>query len=328
MRYRVDGVLQEVLTLPPASLPALLARMKILCGDADRRAPDPPGRPLPGRSRRLRVDLRVSSVPTRGGRSSFCACSRARRPPLDLEDLGLVPADYELLSEQPAAPVRDDPRHRADRLGQDHDALRDAEALGIERQNAVNISTIEEPMEYTMPRVTQIPVNRRPASSSPAGCGRCYARIPTSSWSARSATGRRSTSACGPRWWAGCCLSDPAHQRHGRGRPAAARHRRGAVPPGLDPQPRHGPALRPPYLCRLPQQVRPRSRAVDRAAARPDFERERRLLRAQGVLRTGGSARPGSGPSVAGLAQCQGTGFRGRLGVFELFEVRRRIRGR
>src|SRR5438093_4892965 len=30
---------------------------------------------------------------------------------------------------------------------------------GAERRNVVNISTIEDPVEYTIPRVTQIPVN-------------------------------------------------------------------------------------------------------------------------------------------------------------------------
>ena len=31
--------------------------------------------------------------------------------------------------------------------------------LGAERQNVVNISTIEDPVEYTIPRVNQVPVN-------------------------------------------------------------------------------------------------------------------------------------------------------------------------
>jgi type IV pilus assembly protein PilB len=31
--------------------------------------------------------------------------------------------------------------------------------LGAERQNLVNISTIEDPVEYTIPRVNQLPVN-------------------------------------------------------------------------------------------------------------------------------------------------------------------------
>ena len=33
--------------------------------------------------------------------------------------------------------------------------------LGIERQNLVNISTVEDPIEYTLPRVNQMAVNPR-----------------------------------------------------------------------------------------------------------------------------------------------------------------------
>jgi type II secretory ATPase GspE/PulE/Tfp pilus assembly ATPase PilB-like protein len=56
---------------------------------------------------------------------------------------------------------------------------------------------------------------------------------------------------------------------------------------------------------------------------RPDFERSVRMLQTQGVLGQG------TDPFAAvrifrgrGCAQCQDSGFRGRIGVFEIFEVR------
>jgi type II secretory ATPase GspE/PulE/Tfp pilus assembly ATPase PilB-like protein len=64
IRYRIDGTLQEVLSLPPTMLAPLVARVKILAGMRidERRAPQD-GRfeaDLGG----FKIDLRVSSLPT------------------------------------------------------------------------------------------------------------------------------------------------------------------------------------------------------------------------------------------------------------------------
>jgi general secretion pathway protein E len=56
--------------------------------------------------------------------------------------------------------------------------------------------------------------------------------------------------------------------------------------------------------------------------ARPDFDRLVEALREQGVLGTG--ADPLAGARLfkgRGCHQCKGSGFRGRVGLFELFEV-------
>jgi type II secretory ATPase GspE/PulE/Tfp pilus assembly ATPase PilB-like protein len=66
---------------------------------------------------------------------------------------------------------------------------------------------------------------------------------------------------------------------------------------------------------------------VDRKAStalrsRPDFDRLVSGLRAQGLL--GGGEDPLGGMRIfrgAGCRQCHGTGYRGRLGVFELFPI-------
>ena len=72
--------------------------------------------------------------------------------------------------------------------------------------------------------------------------------------------------------------------------------------------------------CR--ESAAPEPRALAALRARPDFEHTVRVLQAQGVLG------PGDDPLAAvrifrgrGCAQCQGSGFRGRIGLFELFQV-------
>ena len=55
---------------------------------------------------------------------------------------------------------------------------------------ALNVTTIEDPVEYTSRTSTRPRSTRRPASHSPSACERSCGRIPTSSSSARCATGR------------------------------------------------------------------------------------------------------------------------------------------
>jgi general secretion pathway protein E len=61
--------------------------------------------------------------------------------------------------------------------------------------------------------------------------------------------------------------------------------------------------------------------------SRPDFEATIRLLQAQNVLGKGED--PLAGVRLfrgRGCPQCQGSGFRGRLGIFEVFEISQGIR--
>ena len=68
-----------------------------------------------------------------------------------------------------------------------------------DQQREDKIITIEDPVEYQLEGITQIPVTRRRGSPSPRACGRSSATTPTRSWSARSATRRRPRSPSSPR---------------------------------------------------------------------------------------------------------------------------------
>ena len=77
--------------------------------------------------------------------------------------------------------------------------------------------------------------------------------------------------------------------------------------------------------CR--ESVVPDETVVRAVQARPDFEQTVTVLRAEGILRATND--PLAGVRFfrgAGCAQCDGSGFRGRLGVFEVFEVDERGR--
>jgi type II secretory ATPase GspE/PulE/Tfp pilus assembly ATPase PilB-like protein len=77
--------------------------------------------------------------------------------------------------------------------------------------------------------------------------------------------------------------------------------------------------------CR--ESLSPDATALGHLSARPDFEATIRALRSQGALRAGDD--PFAGLLLfrgTGCRQCGGTGFRGRVGLFELFEVTAEIR--
>ncbi|MBI1727432.1 MAG: hypothetical protein HYR50_09190, partial [Candidatus Rokubacteria bacterium] len=77
--------------------------------------------------------------------------------------------------------------------------------------------------------------------------------------------------------------------------------------------------------CR--ESVTPDPAVLGTLRARPDFDRTVRVLHAEGVL--GASDDPLSDVRYnrgTGCAQSNGSGFRGRLGVFEIFEIGDRIR--
>ncbi|HZL47272.1 MAG TPA: GspE/PulE family protein [Opitutaceae bacterium] len=89
VRCRVDGTLREMAAPPPAQAPAVVSRLKVLAGlnIAERRRPQD-GRirfPLGERS----VDLRISTLPTQAGESVVLRVLDQTSAPATLAELGL-----------------------------------------------------------------------------------------------------------------------------------------------------------------------------------------------------------------------------------------------
>ena len=70
IRYRVDGLLRDMMTVPRSAGPSMISRLKIISGARHRRATGAPGRPHPDQRRRPR-----RSTPG----SAPCLPSTARR---------------------------------------------------------------------------------------------------------------------------------------------------------------------------------------------------------------------------------------------------------
>jgi type IV pilus assembly protein PilB len=156
VRYRVDGVLHEVMRIPRSARAEITSRIKIMAdmNIAERR------RPQDGRIRAVvegrDVDFRVASLPTPHGESIVIRVLNQDLTPLDLEDLGMG-ADHLAVMET--------------LLGKPYGAILVAGPTGsgkstsmyasLKRLNDVTrkIITIEEPIEYQMNGITQIGVN-------------------------------------------------------------------------------------------------------------------------------------------------------------------------
>src|SRR3989338_3320676 len=97
VRYRIDGALREVLSLPSTVLAPLVARIKIL-GQLridERRAPQD-GRFEADRGG-YKVDLRLSTLPTLWGEKIVMRVLSRESILIDLEDLGLTTHDYQIV---------------------------------------------------------------------------------------------------------------------------------------------------------------------------------------------------------------------------------------
>jgi type IV pilus assembly protein PilB len=78
---------------------------------------------------------------------------------LDLEDLGLGGSDFDIVLRNILRPFGMVLITGPTGSGKTTSLYAMIMRLGAERQNALNISTIEDPVEYTMPRVNQVQIN-------------------------------------------------------------------------------------------------------------------------------------------------------------------------
>lgn len=155
LRYRIDGVLNEVDAPPLSAAPAVMSRFKILArlNIAERRLPQDGRIQLRVQGREL--DLRVSTVPTTHGESLVLRLLDRENVNLDLGDLGYTEAQRALFNQALATP------HGIVLVtGPTGSGKTTTLYAGLSRLNkpGVKIITVEDPVEYRMDGVNQIQV--------------------------------------------------------------------------------------------------------------------------------------------------------------------------
>jgi type IV pilus assembly protein PilB len=156
VRYRIDGVLQEAATVPNSAVPAVVSRVKILSDldIAERRVPqdgrislEVEGKP---------IDLRVATLPAAYGENVVMRILDQSKVMIELEQLGMLPQALERFTKA---------------FHQAHGAVLVTGPTGSGKSTSLygalnqlntiekNIITIEDPVEYQLEGITQVQVN-------------------------------------------------------------------------------------------------------------------------------------------------------------------------
>jgi type II secretory ATPase GspE/PulE/Tfp pilus assembly ATPase PilB-like protein len=158
IRYRVDGLLYDALTPPRAVYTGVISRVKILADMdiAERRAAQDGRFSL--RRGGQEVDIRVSAVPTIHGEKLVLRLLDKTNFNFSLRDLGFDEGDYETFRRairQPYGMVL-----LSGPTGSGKSTTLYAGLLEI-RNETLNVMTVEDPVEYQIPRISQVAVNER-----------------------------------------------------------------------------------------------------------------------------------------------------------------------
>lgn len=158
VRIRVDGLLRDLIQVPPEVRTAVISRIKILCDMdiAERRVPQD-GRLL-ARIGRQHYDLRVSTLPTQYGEKVTIRLLDPNSARVSFKDLGLSPEQASTLTgllKQPQGMIL-----VTGPTGSGKSTTLYA-GLHLLRSPKVSILTIEDPVEYMMEGINQVQVNPR-----------------------------------------------------------------------------------------------------------------------------------------------------------------------
>ena len=161
-RFRIDGVLAEVPSPPKGLQAAVVSRVKLLAelDIAERRLPQD-GR-IRVRLEERELDLRVSTVPTLYGESVVLRLLDRGGRPVALDELGMAPDTLErfrAIAQRPHGIIL-----ATGPTGSGKTTTLYA-ALGLRERSAEKILTVEDPVEYHLDGVTQVPVNRKAGMS-------------------------------------------------------------------------------------------------------------------------------------------------------------------
>jgi type IV pilus assembly protein PilB len=158
VRLRKDGVLQQAYEpLPKKIIPALISRFKIMANldIAERRLPQD------GRIRRVfqgrKVDFRVNTLPSRYGEKVCMRLLDNSSTQLGLDKLVTDPESLDLMREMASRPYGLILVTGPTGSGKSTSLY---SMLAERNQPGVNINTAEDPIEYTLPGITQVQVIR------------------------------------------------------------------------------------------------------------------------------------------------------------------------
>ncbi len=304
IRYRVDGVLHEVEGPPRRLQPAILSRVKLMAeiSIAEKRVPQD-GRisfALEGKS----VDLRVSTLPTAFGESIVLRILDSGGLRLGLPELGFFSDDQAAFERVIALP---DGIFLVTGPTGSGKSTTLYSALSALNQPDRKIITVEDPVEYEIAGINQVQV-RRDVGMTFAAALRSMLRQAPNIIMVGEIRDRETAEIAVNASLTGHLVFSTLHTNDAPG--AVSRLFDIGIKPFLVSA-----SLRAVLAQRLVRRICP-------GCAAPVIPRER-LLEALGVAFAG--VKEGNFREGRGCPDCNHTGFRGRIGIFELFAVTEEI---
>jgi type IV pilus assembly protein PilB len=160
VRFRIDGVLQEVQRIPKRLMPGVTTRLKVLAklDIAERRKPQDGRISVNAAAAGRKLDVRVATLPTVDGESVVMRLLDKSKKAPSLAELGLSEEMQrkltELVSHPTGALLVTGP------TGSGKSTTLFAALTQINRPE-INIITVEDPVEYRLPGVNQVQINLR-----------------------------------------------------------------------------------------------------------------------------------------------------------------------
>ncbi|MBI2264512.1 MAG: Flp pilus assembly complex ATPase component TadA [Armatimonadetes bacterium] len=158
VRYRIDGVLHEIMSPPKPLLPAMISRMKIMANlKIDEKRVPQDGR-IKMSVKEREIDLRVSTVPTLFGESVVMRILDRANLKVELTQLGFSPRDQEKLKRLVEKPHGIFLVTGPTGSGKSTSLYATLNALN---KPDVKILTVEDPVEYYLRGIVQVQTNHR-----------------------------------------------------------------------------------------------------------------------------------------------------------------------
>lgn len=166
LRIRVDGLLQELCRLPLNQYSTLLTQLKVQSGMdiAEKRLPQDGRWQLQGEGRQ--IDLRLSTLPTINGEKAVIRILHKEQQLLNLTSLGLSEVNgrlYQGMYQAANGLLLLTGPTGSGKTTTLYATLRELQ------QNGLNLVTIEDPVEYKLPGINQVAVNRKAGLDFAAG---------------------------------------------------------------------------------------------------------------------------------------------------------------
>jgi type IV pilus assembly protein PilB len=160
VRFRIDGVLQEMQRIPKRLMPGVTTRLKVLAklDIAERRKPQDGRISLSAAAAGRMLDVRVATLPTVEGESVVMRLLDKSKKPPTLEQLGLSEEMRDKLSEIVKRPTGALLVTGPTGSGKSTTLFA---ALNQINRPEINIITVEDPVEYRLSGINQVQINQR-----------------------------------------------------------------------------------------------------------------------------------------------------------------------